>query len=521
MNAPRYSLHSVRTRLALWNVGVLALVLVVLGIAFRLRMEYAGVAEIDRHLASGAQAFQGMIDHPPPHHPGEERPPNGSSPLAPNHGGTRGEGFSLPPPELGAGGRANSPFPGSGSHFGPGPHPHGPDLFSEYRPRLLFLVGQPMPGPPEERASEQGPPWDAKTAALSRQGSQIASTVQVGAESLRVLSFPLRREGKMVGVAQFAAPLGSLQGEVGRMTRTLLTLIPLALLVAGLGGAFLTDRALRPVREVTQAAGRIEAENLSGRLPVTGSDEFAALAHTFNAMLGRLEKSFDRLEQAYEQQRRFTADASHELRTPLTTIKANTSLALLTGGTAEDYRRALLNADAAADRTTRLVQDLLLLARADAGEQTQRREPVSLAPLLAQAAESVLGPKQAGIRLCLPDWLPCLEGDGDALRRLFTNLLENAARHTPPGGAVTVSASVESQAVTVSVTDTGDGIAPQHLPHLFERFYRVDAARSGGRGGTGLGLAICRSIADAHGGTITLESAVGMGTTVRVRLPVG
>ncbi len=487
-----FSLHSVRTRLALWNVGVLALVLAVLGIAFRLRMEYVGIAEIDQRMTGAAQAFQDMVSHRPP--PGDDHPPDGPPPQS-------------PPPE-------DRPP----RFFGHGPHPHGPDPFREYQPRILSITGQSF-GPPQEAGTPPAP-WDSQTYALSAQGRQMSSTVQVGGAPLRVLSFPLRREGRIVGVGQFAAPLTPLRQEVGRMTRTLLTLIPLALLIAGLGGAFLTDRALRPVRAITLAAGRIEAANLSERLPVTGSDEFSALAHTFNAMLARLAGSFDRLEQAYEQQRRFTADASHELRTPLTIIKANTSLALLNGGTAADYRLALEAADKAADRTGRLVQDLLLLARADAGEQPLRREAVWLDALLAQAVEAVHAPRQAAIRLCLPDAIPSVPGDADALLRLFTNLLENAARHTPPGGQITISALSDARTATVTVTDTGEGVAPEHLPHVFERFYRADAARSGGRGGTGLGLAICRSITDAHGGTITLESRVGAGTVVRVTLPV-
>jgi len=472
-----FSLHSVRTRLALWNVGVLALVLVVLGTAFRLRMQVIGVAEADHRLAGMAQEFERMADRPPP------PPPGGSKPPGP------------PPPR----------------HRHGGPH-------DRFRPRLIDLSGHSLFGPPEERHSES--PWDARTYALAKQGQQTFSTIQVGSEPLRVLSVPLRRDGQIIGVGQIADTLGPLGHEVDRMTRSLLALIPLALLVAGLGGAFLTDRALRPVRQMSQAASRIEAASLSGRLPVAGRDEFAALAGTFNSMLARLERAFHEMEQAYERQRRFTADASHELRTPLTTIKANTSLALLTDGTAAEYRQSLEAADHAADRTIRLIQDLLLLARADAGEQPLRRESVALPALLMQAMEAIQTPGQAPIRLHLPSSLPCVAGDADALLRLFTNLLENAVRHTPPAGTITVTAQVQSASVQIAVTDTGEGIAPQHLPHLFERFYRVDAARSSSRGGTGLGLAISQSIAEAHGGRVDLESNVGAGTTARVTLPI-
>ena len=170
------------------------------------------------------------------------------------------------------------------------------------------------------------------------------------------------------------------------------------------------------------------------------------------------------------------------------------------------------------------MEELLFLARADAGGLARDVGPVCLLEALEEAAEAVSRPgyPRSGcwpcIRLESIDAALAVAGSGSELTRLFTNLLENAVRHTPPEGTVTVSATVDAMSVTVTVTDTGEGIAPEHLPHLGERFYRVDAARTGGTGGTGLGLAICRSITEAHGGRMTIESKVGEGTRVRIRL---
>jgi len=221
--------------------------------------------------------------------------------------------------------------------------------------------------------------------------------------------------------------------------------------------------------------------------------------------------------------------ASHELRTPLSIVKANTSLALEHAWPEERYREFLAAIDTAAGRQTRIVEELLFLARADAGRLARDVGPVCLMEALEEAGEfaqrrgpdpgeAVSRPNRPCIRLDSIDPALVVSGSGSELTRLFTNLLENASRHTPPEGTITVSASVNAMSVTVTVADTGEGIAPEHLPHLGERFYRVDAARSTATGGNGLGLAICRSITEAHGGRMTIESKLGEGTAVRIQL---
>lgn len=299
-----------------------------------------------------------------------------------------------------------------------------------------------------------------------------------------------------------------------------LALIPVALLIAGVGGAFLTNRMIQPVRQMTRTAEQVSAEDLSGRLPIQGNDEFADLASTFNKMMGRLQEAFTHLKLLIEQQRRFTADASHELRTPLTVIKAITSLTLRGDRSPEEYRQALDSIDRAADTMNRLVQDLLFLARSDTGQLGLNLTPITVQDVLEPAAEIVQKPGSATITLNMPDAPVKVCGDLHALIRLFTNLMENALQHTPSGGKVIIDVESGEEMVSISVRDTGEGIPPEHLPHVFERFYRADASRTRASGGTGLGLAICKSIAEAHHGTISIDSTLGEGTLVKVMLPL-
>jgi signal transduction histidine kinase len=363
-------------------------------------------------------------------------------------------------------------------------------------------------------------PLDRRSLARSFAGQEVYSTVRAGTPwvgaPVRVLSVPVERRGRVERVLQLAYPLAGVFQELDGLTRTLLALVPLGLLAAGLGAAFLTGRALRPVGEIAAAAERLGGHNLSGRLPVSGHDEFTALADSFNALLARLEEAFDR-------QRRFTADASHELRTPLSIIKANTNLALEHPPASlmpiDRYHEIITAIDAAANRQHRLVEELLFLARADAGGLARDVGPVCLLEVLEEAAEAVEGPRPACVRIEVADPGLMVPGSGSELTRLFTNLLQNAVRHTPPPGTVTVTGAADGESVVVTVMDTGEGIPSEHLPHLGERFYRVDAARASEGGRTGLGLAICRSIVQAHGGRMTIESTVGQGTTVRVALP--
>jgi len=460
--------------MTLWNVAVLALILGALGSVVRYKVQADLFATVDRTLAERAHA---------------ERPMAEQAPVILNSRSTVRSRL-LDPMAVAAEGS----LVGSKRAL--------PPLLPRVIPR------DPAGGPGGVRWEE---PWDRHSHVRSLAGRTVYSTVRDHGTPTRVLSMPIERRGKVDRVLQLAYPLYGVLREIDELGSTLLALVPFGLLAAGLGGAFLTGRALRPVREIAGTAARLGASDLSERLPVSGRDEFSELSSSFNAMLARLKEAFDR-------QRRFTADASHELRTPLSIIKANTSLALEHPWPEDRYREFLAAIDTAAGRQSRIVEELLFLARADAGGLARDVGPVCLIEALEEAAEAVSRPDRPCIRLESIDPALMVPGSGSELTRLFTNLLENAVRHTPPEGTVTVSAMVDAMSVTVTVTDTGEGIAPEHLPHLGERFYRVDAARSAGTGGTGLGLAICRSITEAHGGRMTIESKVGEGTAVRIRL---
>jgi heavy metal sensor kinase len=336
----------------------------------------------------------------------------------------------------------------------------------------------------------------------------------------RVASQPILAHGKVAAVILVAHDLGELDEVMERLSLILLALMPLALLAAGAGGYALAGRALAPVDQITRAANEISEQDLSGRLPVATKDELGRLATTFNALI-------ERLQQALERQRQFTADASHELRTPLAIIRAVTSQKLMRHREPEEYEEALRHIDEAAAYMTKLATHLLTLARADAGHAPSlrgapalERERLDLTELLEHVASQVGEASGRSIPVHSPGPVYGL-GDPMRLTELFLNLLENATQHTPPDGMVEVRVGTEGASITVAVRDTGAGIPPEHLPHIFERFYRVDTARAREEGGAGLGLAIARWIAEGHGGGIRAESEPGRGTTMTVTLPAG
>jgi heavy metal sensor kinase len=284
------------------------------------------------------------------------------------------------------------------------------------------------------------------------------------------------------------------------------------LLAASAGGYWMSRRALAPVDEVTDAARLIGLQNLSVRLPVphTG-DELQRLSETWNRMLERLDSAVDRIQ-------RFTADASHELRTPVSVIRTTAELALRRERDPEQYRKALRQILAETERMTRLTEDLLLLARSDAREFKLRLAPMDWNDLARQVVEENRPIADArGIRLTshpAPDAAIVL-GDEPALCRLLTMLVDNALKHTPIAGAIDVAISSDRRRTIVTVRDTGEGIDPADLPHIFDRFYRGDKARNH-ETGVGLGLAIAQSVAEMHSARIEVASEVGRGATFTV-----
>jgi heavy metal sensor kinase len=273
-------------------------------------------------------------------------------------------------------------------------------------------------------------------------------------------------------------------------------------------------RILNPVAAISATASAISATNLSGRIDEGTVDrELAGLAGVLNAM-------FDRLEAAFERQARFTADASHELRTPLAILRGSAELALARPRSAAEYQETVAACLRAAERMTRLVEGLLTLARADAGKLDLQQEAVDLRAVVEEQVDLV-APLARGKGVSLTANLAPAKVRGDPLRlgQVVTNLLTNAVQYNRAGGAVAVRLRVAGAAVTLSVADTGCGIPAEDRPHVFERFYRVDKARSRASGGHGLGLAICRSVVEAHGGSIGFETEPGQGSTFWVHLP--
>jgi signal transduction histidine kinase len=238
------------------------------------------------------------------------------------------------------------------------------------------------------------------------------------------------------------------------------------------------------------------------------------LATAFDGMI-------DRLDGAFQRQRRFTADASHELRTPLTIIRSQAEVALARPREPAYYARVLSSIREEAERLGHLVESLLIMARADAG-RALTLEPVDLEEIVAEAGARVATrAHERGIRLAVEiESTHPVRGDATWLTQLLSNLLDNALRHTPSGGQVTLSVGPAPDGALLKVADTGEGIAPEHLPHLFERFYRADQARSRSAGGTGLGLAICDWVARMHGGRLEVDSTLGRGTTFSLWLPL-
>ncbi|MEW6402257.1 MAG: ATP-binding protein [Chloroflexota bacterium] len=303
----------------------------------------------------------------------------------------------------------------------------------------------------------------------------------------------------------------------GRLLVTLSLGSLITLAVALGGGWWLADRAMRPVKTITQTARAISESDLSLRLNLKSRDELGQLANTFDDMLARLQTAFDR-------QRQFIADASHELRTPLTIVKLQTSRALGAKRTPQEYQRALGVIHSENEFMTHLVNDLLILARIDAGQPVMQKEQLDLSDVALDAVERLSSlAEQNNVRIEVGE-LPevSFEGDRQLLLQMLSNLIENGIKHTVGDDRrVKVETGADADMAWVQVTDNGEGIPAGHLPHIFDRFYQVDKARTHDAddhvSGSGLGLAIVQSIAEMHGGVVRVESTPGQGTMFEVR----
>ncbi|OGP53921.1 MAG: hypothetical protein A2Y65_01695 [Deltaproteobacteria bacterium RBG_13_52_11] len=362
-------------------------------------------------------------------------------------------------------------------------------------------------------------PISVQTLTAASKGKTTFETVQVmGKYPLRVVTMPITENERMVGIVQVGSSLEGVEEALHELLIILLIAVPAALLFASAGGLFLANKALRPVDEITQIARRIGSGDLNQRIRIKRvNDELGRLASTFNEMIAKLERSF-------RQVRRFTADASHELKTPLTILRGEVEVGLKKKRGMKEYQRILASNLEEISRMSRIVDDLLTLSRADMGELTMVHEEIKLSSLAREVWEDLQILAQGkGVQLnFMDDGFTTVEGDPLFLRQLILNLTENGLKYTPSGGKVQlkVEGDRDQGVVRIFVSDTGVGISQKDLKRVFDRFFRVDQARSRETGGTGLGLSICQWIVHAHEGQIAVESKVGKGSTFTVTLPL-
>ncbi|MBM3127164.1 MAG: HAMP domain-containing protein [Chloroflexi bacterium] len=363
------------------------------------------------------------------------------------------------------------------------------------------------------------------TLPLSDAGLRAAQAGNTWVETAVVDDDPLLIHSQRIGaperaeIVQIAAPIIERENALATLRALLIAGNTLALLAALVIGWVLAGAALQPIHRITRTAQTIGAErDFRRRVQHVGpNDEVGQLAAMFNTMLTELESAYRQVQQALEAQKRFVGDASHELRTPLTTVRGNIEL-LRNDLPLDAQERADILADTKeeVERLIRLVNQLLMLARADAG-QSLHREPLPLQPLIEDVCRQTktLAPRRT-ITVDAGEEISVL-ADRDALKQVLLILLDNARVHTPAHAAIRVFARVESARVAITIQDAGPGIAPNLLPHIFERFYRGDPSRSGG--GAGLGLSIAKELSEAQGGTLTATSEIGKGSAFTLALP--
>lgn len=349
-------------------------------------------------------------------------------------------------------------------------------------------------------------------------GNAIHETGQVsGLPPMRIVTIPVFSDQKLVRVVQVGAPLGEELETLNKLFLIFCISIPLGILLLSGGGWFLAGLALKPVDLITRSAQRITAENLSQRLDVMNpDDEIGRLAETFNSTLARLEASFNRT-------RRFFADISHELRTPLTIIRGEAEVGLKWAKEPQEFKEILQSTLDEVTRMSGIVESLLDLSRAEEGGTHLEMQEIELNEFLQglihdlnQQHRLIEQESRVSMESLGSSWVM---GDMRRLRQVFLNLLNNAMQNSPEESPIKVELVAEAGRVRVSVIDRGIGIPSEDIEHIFERFYRVDKARNRNDGGSGLGLSLVKSLTEAHGGKVFVESAVGLGSIFTIDLP--
>ncbi len=353
--------------------------------------------------------------------------------------------------------------------------------------------------------------------AAALKGETTYETFLIGnVTPVRMITMPILRDGALANLIQVGTSLEPVRETLKNLRFFLFFSVPMVLLLATFVGRFMARRALKPVSEVTRIAREVGGSgDLSKRIPVSaGEDEISNLVSTFNEMLDRLDGSF-------AQVRQFSSDASHELRTPLTVLKGQNELTLNKERTPEEYQEVICSNLEEINYMSKILEDLFLLSRSDENQIQLDCKPLDLKVVIEEVfrhAEIIAAEKNIDVRIVHLNSVR-INGDAVRLRQMIWNILHNAIKYTQPGGEIRISLEEEGDWAVVSVADTGIGISEQDLPFIFNRFFRVDKARSRQMGGTGLGLSICKFIVDAHRGEIEVKSELGAGSCFRVRLP--
>jgi heavy metal sensor kinase len=348
------------------------------------------------------------------------------------------------------------------------------------------------------------------------QGQTVYETLlRPQSSPVRRISFPITSEGRIEYILQTQVSLDLVNETLKWLIITLGAVTIGIFICAWVGSNWIARMALSPVETLGQTAANVSAQSLDTRVFLDAPyQEFQQLAQSFNNM-------FERLQRAFESQRRFVGDAAHELKTPLTAMKGNMEVGLQRERSTEEYRDLLSTSLGQVERLVRLVKSLLTLTQFSGEHLPIDLKPVLMEPLIKELVSelSILAEDKGCLFTSHIQEVPKVLGDAGQLKQLVINLLDNAIRHTPQGGSVTVTLQSSADKVRLTVEDTGSGIATEHLPHIFERFYRADPARDRESGGTGLGLAIAKEIALAHNGIINVQSEVGKGSVFTVSLP--
>ncbi len=337
-----------------------------------------------------------------------------------------------------------------------------------------------------------------------------------GNHPIRVITMPIIREKKLVNLVQVGTSLEAVQETLKNLRIFLLTAVPSVLVLATLFARFLARRALKPISKIIQTARDIgQGQKLSQRIPVLKvKDELGQLALTFNEMMDRLENSF-------AQMRQFSSDASHELRTPLTVLQGQNELVLSKPREPKEYQEVIASNLEEINYMSKVLEDLFALSKSDENQILLNCKAMDLRGLVEEVckhAEVLAGEKDISIIIAFLEPVK-INGDEVRLRQMVWNVLHNGIKYTQPGGELKVSLLEEAGFALLSIQDTGIGIPEKNLPSIFDRFYRVDRARSRDEGGSGLGLSICKHIVEAHKGKIEVESRLGVGTRFKIRIP--